>query len=210
MKNQQTIPPQPNHLERQICLLLDGELPADEQVELTRELLRNPTARQLHDEYAELDEQAAGAMQWLLEQPARPTCDLPRKCRIDWAGKVTSGWAVAAAVLLMVAIWTVVELTAKPQSHSAPVTGGLAVGGGGSIGSREAVAIDMEFGWYEAAASVQTADYQEPRPLIETPAHQQRQTHRRSLGIYDEENERLYLLELERQITERQALGEEL
>lgn len=198
-------------LERQICLMLDGELSDDAQVEMTRELLRNPTARRLHDDYAELDQQAGDAMRWLLAQPQRQAAYTPRRRRVDWAGKVTSGWAVAAALLLMAGVWTVIELTADPQTSTPQIPSMAASGGSsGTVGSSEPVAIDMEFGWYETASSVQAADYQEPRPLIETPTHQQRQTHRRSLGIIDEENERLYLLELERQFTERQAIGEEL
>ncbi|MCB9850552.1 MAG: hypothetical protein H6817_07590 [Phycisphaerales bacterium] len=46
-------------LERLISRRLDGELTADEQLELDRELLRNPAARQMLEQYAAIDTLAA-------------------------------------------------------------------------------------------------------------------------------------------------------
>lgn len=49
-------------LERLICRCLDGDLNEDEQLELNRELIRNPQARQLLADYQSVDRTAAAAL----------------------------------------------------------------------------------------------------------------------------------------------------
>jgi len=49
-------------IERRIVRFLDGALNEDEQIALQRELLRNPDARELMEEYRRIDELSAAAM----------------------------------------------------------------------------------------------------------------------------------------------------
>ncbi len=59
--NEQTI-------EEMILRSLDGRLSEEEQLELDREVIRNPEARRLMDSYRKLDELAAGALQAAVPQ----------------------------------------------------------------------------------------------------------------------------------------------
>lgn len=53
-------------IEKLIVRHLDGELSADEQLELDRELIRNPEAQRLMEEYTRIDELALGALDRVL------------------------------------------------------------------------------------------------------------------------------------------------
>ena len=128
---------------------------------------------------------------------------------------MTSGWAVAAAVLLMAGLWVTVELTVRKDTTGVALpgmalNGRASTGGASSVASSQPVNIDMEAGWCETASVIQPADFQDPRPLIETPTTNQRSVHRKALGIIDEINDCFYYLEMEHQTSQLQRIEEEL
>jgi len=94
-------------LERLIVRRLDGELSADEELALERELIKNPEARRLADDYARLDMVAGAALQDALfhgrSAASRPLVAAGSSRPRHW----TRGWlfipgAIAAALLAMV------------------------------------------------------------------------------------------------------------
>jgi len=100
-------------IERLIVRSLDGGLPAEDEHELNRELIRNPEARRLFDEYHEVDRLAGGALQGVragrsidLDAVFAAPCEPShRSRRLSWSHH--RGWlmvpgAIAAALLAMV------------------------------------------------------------------------------------------------------------
>ena len=97
-------------IERLIVRQLDGEITEAEQLELNRELLRNPGARRLWEEYRALDATAGEVLQSLLvdrhssfdpttlPSPVTVTAIRPQFVRRHWL--LLSG-AVAAAILAL-------------------------------------------------------------------------------------------------------------
>lgn len=92
------------------CLIvrhLDGELRGDEELVLQRELLRNPQARGLFDEYVVLDRRAAAAAEWAVSPrlvgvqvpPARGTVPRTRRWVFAAGGIWLIPGAIAAALL---------------------------------------------------------------------------------------------------------------
>lgn len=100
-------------IERLIVRRLDGELTADEQLELDRELMRSPEARDLLDSYQQIDEAASAALVEavgtdnelsvaLADLPATVPARSTRHGRAWWALPA----AVAAAVSVLVVLYT--------------------------------------------------------------------------------------------------------
>ncbi len=95
-------------IERLIVRQLDGEITEAEQLELNRELLRNPAAHRLWEEYRALDATAGEVLQDLLGDrqtsfdpttiPAPATATRPQFVRRHWL--LLTG-AVAAAILAL-------------------------------------------------------------------------------------------------------------
>lgn len=95
------------HLERLIVRQLDGELSADEQLALQKELIKNPAARQLADEYARTDLLAGAVLQDALFRSRsvvlQPMTTVQATRQRHW----TRAWifipgAIAAALLAMI------------------------------------------------------------------------------------------------------------
>lgn len=108
-------------IERLIVRQLDGEITEAEQLELNRELLRNPTAHQLWEEYRTLDATAGEVLQGLLGDrhasfdpttiPAPLTATRPQFVRRHWL--LLTG-AVAAAILALAIPRPVVTTNNQP------------------------------------------------------------------------------------------------
>lgn len=93
-------------LERLIVRHLDGALSAEEERNLQRELIRNPAARQLAEEYARVDRLAGAALHDALVRAPAATLRLTAATAVT-RRRWTRGWlfvpgAMAAALLAMV------------------------------------------------------------------------------------------------------------
>lgn len=130
------------HLERQINRALDGELTEDERLELDRELIRHPQARQMMERYAELDALAGESLGTLWVDQLEARTSLAEAAGRPGARGYRRAWwllpgAVAAAILA--ALWivappaqrgalsppqdnTLVESTPSPGGARTPVT----------------------------------------------------------------------------------------
>lgn len=99
------------HIERLITRKLDGEITADESLELDRELIRSPRARALFDEYQRLDQLAGACIRSTIGQrsadapvlviggPPAPATVAHRRHAWMWVA------AAMAACLALVVIW---------------------------------------------------------------------------------------------------------
>ncbi len=110
-------------IERLIVRQLDGEITEAEQLELNRELLRNPSAHRLWEEYRTLDATAGEVLQDLLGDrhtsfdpntiPAPVAVTRPQLFRRHWL--LLTG-AVAAAILALAIPRPVVTTNNQPDS----------------------------------------------------------------------------------------------
>ena len=95
-------------LERLIVRQLDGELDEDERLELNRQLIRDPEAQQLMDDYRRIDGLATRAIGGVLGegQPAFDPAALTQASRLPQPRRIHRGWwlvpgAIAAALLAL-------------------------------------------------------------------------------------------------------------
>ena len=110
------------HLDKLMIRHLDGEITADEQLELDRALLRSPEARDRYEEYRRLDALAAAAIH---DAVARRTnaetvtlgsqAATPLPSRHHW---FAYGAALAACIALVL-VW---QTRQPPQQHGTPMT----------------------------------------------------------------------------------------
>ncbi len=111
------------HLERLINRSLDHDLTEDEQLELNRELIRNPAAHRLFEEYASIDEGASSALKQALEDEQAPTQTSPVLVTKNKREPLRPrGWwlvpgAIAAALLAMVVPY---PKTSRTERSGAP------------------------------------------------------------------------------------------
>ncbi|MFQ5490216.1 MAG: anti-sigma factor family protein [Phycisphaerae bacterium] len=111
-------------IERLIVRRLDGELTANEQLELDRALVRDPAARQLLEDYGRIDRAAADALACAFASPgvveARASIRLtdPHSDRRGAYSKLW--WALPAAIAAGIAIMVVL-------TESSPTTQQVAV-----------------------------------------------------------------------------------
>ena len=99
------------HLERLVSRSLDGALSADEQLELDRELIRNPEAHRLMERCRAIDELAGAALESAVARPDSevevPTPSRNASVRRGKPRAFNRGWllvpgAIAAAILAVV------------------------------------------------------------------------------------------------------------
>jgi hypothetical protein len=110
-----------NDIERLIVRHLDSELTADEELGLSRELIRNPDARQMLEDYEQADALAVAALNSVITESREcdPTALPVRAQPVRRAGYLRAWWvipgAVAAAILaLLVPNPSVVPHTNEP------------------------------------------------------------------------------------------------
>lgn len=122
------------HLERLIIRQLDGELSADEQLLLQKELIKNPAARQLADEYARTDLLAGAVLQDALFRSRSVALQPMATVRATRQRHWSRAWifipgAIAAALLAMIVPFPGVtpvpdtKTQMVERTHSKPVTG---------------------------------------------------------------------------------------
>jgi len=108
-----------NDIERLIVRSLDGELGEDEQLQLNRELIRNPKAQRLMEQYKQIDELAGAALHHALSSDRIPLdpAALPSRTQPQRAVRYHRGWwlvpgAIGAALLAIV----VAQFSATPPA----------------------------------------------------------------------------------------------
>jgi len=110
-------------VERWIVRRLDGELSAEDSVELDRELLRNPAAREMLASYAALDELAAEVLKDCAER-RQPRLVVPAGERVA-TGRASGGrrgaWMVAGSLLAACLAMVVFLKTPDPRPMSTPI-----------------------------------------------------------------------------------------
>ncbi len=90
-----------NDIEWLIVRKLDGELSPEQSLELDRELLKNPNARVLFEEYKQIDALASAAMDddYASISPRFNSDDLPSQLNMHrWSAHKRYGWLVAGAI----------------------------------------------------------------------------------------------------------------
>ena len=158
---------------------LDGELMEDEALELNKRLIRSPEARHLFEEYERMDSAAADALHSFLstENPAQPERNIAAIVEHrGWASRLGIGIRAVAAALLLA---TMIHVPASWRTGS-PVTDP----------SRPDGSIPMS----AAAAPMTLAS----DPLaVEGPREETQRLHRNVVGVWDEETQSVYVLELD-------------
>ena len=108
-----------NDIERLIVRSLDGELGEDEQLQLNRELIRNPKAQRLMEQYKQIDQLAGAALHHALDSDRIPLdpAALPDREQPQRVVRYHRGWwlvpgAIAAALLAIV----VAQFSATPPA----------------------------------------------------------------------------------------------
>lgn len=203
-------------LERKIVRSLDGELDAAEQAELDRELLRNSQARRVMEAHAANDALAAEAIRGLLarnEGAGTVTAQQDfRAAPRAAAGLRTSrarrgALAAAAAILAALGVWTTCRL-AFWQKGPAPDV--VTVGGYEELPGLANTQPGSHSRPSGPAERLMLFDMPERLPLLEGPHRGERIIDRRFFGIFDEEENKLYLLQLDRVQTKVRAVAADL
>ena len=122
-------------IERLVVRQLDGELTENEQLELNRELIRNPEARRLMEAYTRIDGLAAAALDEALgDDPLSfDPAVLPSRDQPVTARRYHRGWwlvpgAIAAALLaIVIAQFPVAWTSDQPMAGHRPVQPGQVV-----------------------------------------------------------------------------------
>lgn len=111
-----------NDIERLIVRSLDGELGEDEQLQLDRELIRNPEAQRLMEQYRQIDDLAGAALHHALAGDRIPLdpAALPDREQPQRVIRYHRGWwlvpgAIAAALLAIVVAQFSATPTAGPR-----------------------------------------------------------------------------------------------
>jgi hypothetical protein len=217
-------------LERNISYHLDGELDADSQVELYRNLLRDPDARQMLDAYQETDAAAGDALRELLGSPRPVPLEViqpKRRRQIPWGQMLATAacLALAAGVAALVQIaWPALEA----DTTDGPLAGGptIATSPGDAPLPEQQVTNDQtspaltdaapgSAGWWRRspAPAVQDGrlvDASLGNSLMEGPRQAQRVTDKSVVGVYSGDGQTVYLIEVDRQRTQVESMAGEL
>ncbi|HUU82151.1 MAG TPA: hypothetical protein VM243_01485 [Phycisphaerae bacterium] len=103
-----------DRIERLIVRRLDGELSDEEALELDRELLRSPQARQLLEEYRRIDGAAVEALTAAIGDDAGEAVPFPVVTTTRRKGYSRLWWALPAAVAATLAL--IVMFTPRPAA----------------------------------------------------------------------------------------------
>jgi anti-sigma factor RsiW len=181
--------------ERLIVRKLDGELSAAEEHEFNKVLIRSPDGRRLLEEYLEQDRLAAEV---LAEEVGHSPPGLreevaaglgpppnPRRTASWWRSSV--GGLMVACLALFAVLW-------RPALLPIPGRGKSGMNLAGS-----------------AAAALPVATGEEFRQLpegLQVPQTQERVLDRRLIGVYDQQTDRYYVLEVRRVTTSTRMVSE--
>lgn len=173
-------------MQRRIMRFLDGELPAEEREQLERDLLKDPAARQWMDEVARVDADSAGALQAMVAGTSAP-----RASRWGFAAA-----AVAAGLVALLAIGFAVRQAGMPTEDGSPVAQVQQDPPDSDDPAAElqppADAVYHHDGWSADADPPEVGD---------------RRVNRRFMGVYDEQQQKIYLLQVDRGRTMIQPAG---
>jgi len=155
---------------------LDGELTSDEQLELNKRLIRSPEARALIEDYQKMDALAHATLDNFSQKSELASDVQPRSRFIFFAG----GSAIAAAFILV----GFLSISLLPLNNP----------------QKAVVANNPQVEPTMIAALPMTRDIS--RMLsIEGPRHEREQVHKDVLGVFDQETQSVYLLEMDQQQT---------
>jgi len=165
--------------EHLITRRLDGEITEDESLELDKQLIRSPEARGCLAEQERIDALAGQTLRAILAPDASQP--VPQAESAGWPGQANRWWrylrpvaAVAAAVTLAVLVGTLPISRSRPDKAPAPLADN-SPGAGGQSTSQVPV-IPANSGWSN---------------LPQAGQH-------KLLGVFDDETQSLYLLEMNR------------
>ena len=110
-------------IEKLIVRRLDGELGEEDELELNRELIRNPAARRLMEEYGKVDELAAVALRRAVGDEHKPLDvealsrrTVPRSVVSSrWGWRLGTGAVAAALLAIFVARFPLTESSTRPS-----------------------------------------------------------------------------------------------
>jgi len=182
------VSPLDERTERLIVRKLDGELSAEEEHELNKLLIRSPESRQLLESYLEQDRLAGEVLAEEVGSSVPPELDLvmagaaplrPPRQRQSWVASSVGGVMVACLALFAV-LW-------QPGMLSVPPAGDNGIHVAGS----SAMALPITTG----------EEFQRLPAYLELPQTQEQELTRRFIGVYDEDQDRYYILEVRRVCT---------
>jgi len=179
----QTTPPADDRAERLICRSIDGEITAEEQIELDAILAGDADARALYDEYCGNDRAAAAAL--ICEFDGARTADTVRPRRGLWLA--TAGAVLTAAAVL--------ALSFVPQLWS---------------GNSNRFAETNPSRPSKASPVMQSPTYVDYRDGNGLPLHRQRDLHRDVIGIPASDGRTIYIFERNMQSTHVAPLAGDL
>jgi anti-sigma factor RsiW len=217
--------PNDDNLELDITRMIDGELSESQLAELNRRLVRDPGGHRLRDAVVRTDALAAAALReavgvgkpvridFVIEDIARP--------RRHIAGALTIASVAAASLACGVCLAWWLGLAGRGQSTTPGAATGtdhatapIAIGDGDT--ARQAVLGSAhELIWRALAAEADAqkpdrGDESVPLPNVPGPRDVQRQSDRQLYGVYDEENQTVYLLGVDRTKTRVRAIRKDL
>ena len=173
-------------IESRIVRYLDGELDADAELELNREILRNPEARRLLDEYQRIDELSVEALEQIVPQrePAVHVVEpIPAAAQRSSIWSHRAWWILpgAVAAALVIVVFNVPQQVDQPQP----------LAGGGAPGQQQRFHVDNGPGPAATVHQIQPVSLLGPRQRVI------RDTERNVIAVVGEDG-KVYLLEIDR------------
>lgn len=215
-------------LQRRISEHLDGRLAGSDEVNLLRQLMRDPRARSLHDAWQANDRAAALALRAVVDLPARPfevqPRRQPRRLQIPWAQLL----ATAAAVVLAVGAWAVVQqmdgrgATDQPARAAvaetpapSPAPAAREVATADAIMSEPADTATVDRWWRQRISPVAEGKLTETAAAghvvdTQTPQNARQISDRALLGVIDRDENKSYWLDVRQEQTVIHAIGGEM
>ena len=180
--------------ERLVVRKLDGELSSEEEHELNKLLIRSPELRQLLESYLEQDRLAAEVLAEEVGSFAPPDLESvtagrgprdPLRRRTSWAAGSVGGLLVACLALFAV-LWQPGIVPVQPTGEN-----------GINMAGSPAMAWPVGTG----------EQFQRLPEYLELPQTQEQELARRFIGVYDEQTDRYYILEVRRVCTNTQLVS---
>jgi len=182
--------------ERLINRKLDGELTESEALELDKLLIRSPEAQALLAEYQGNDALSSEALQSAADgdgagdDASQPWLRAERSSRRRWRYYLAAASAIAAAIVLAVTLeyGPVEKQPTQPIVKQPPAIKNV------QVQDDKPVTVNR----VPMIACAGTFEKLKPVEVIDGPRQQREQTMREVLGVYDQETQSVYLLEMDR------------